>query len=304
MKKYISSLAVLSCLAFSSAVNAQDVVEVVSFSTQAENSYLPQQGEFAFGVDLVPIVRTIGDAFSRGNKYDNETFGGTPFLFDTEDMYTKPTVSIMGKYMITDHWAARINVGLRLRNINTRSYVDDQLGLYLNPNSEAKVVDSRKLTESGCTFMLGAEYRLGKRRVQGIFGFGVLAGFSTKSVSYSYGNKITDFNRLPVSAFNDESGQPAGYRVLSSNYEGPNAAVGAYGTIGVEWFVGRKIALGASVDLYCYGSWSSKAVVKSEGFNDAYNSIEHRTDVVSPGNRGVAFGTDNIGGSLYTIFYF
>lgn len=305
MNKYIGSLLLVGALSTATAASAQDVVEVVSITTDVVNPYLPQQGDFAFGVDLFPIVKTVCNAFSDDYKYDNEGVGGTPFFYDTEDMYTRPNLSIMGKYMITDKWAAKVNVGVRFRNATMRNYVDDQLGIYNDPNSEAKVIDTRSISEAGCTFMVGAEYRLGKRRVQGIFGFGLLAGFSSKSVKYTYGNQMTDINREPTTyGWNDGFSVPSGYRVTSANYSGPNCALGAYGSVGAEWFVGKKIALGASVDLYCYGSWSSKGVVHSEGYNNAYGKIENRTDLVSPGNRGAALGTDNIGGSLYTIFYF
>lgn len=293
MNKYITS-AILAFALTSSSAFAQ--------SENTENPYLPQKGDFAFGIDLVPIVKTIGGAFD--NNYDDEKFGGTPFLYDTEDMYLKPNVSIMGKYMITNKWAAKVNIGLHVRNNTDRQYVDDQLGLFLDPNSEAKVVDSRSISEAGCTFMVGGEYRLGSRRVQGVFGFGLLAGFSSKSVKYSYGNKLTDFNQNPTGYYSEYMGQPNGYRVTRANYDGPNCALGVYGSAGIEWFVGKKIALGASVDLYCYGSFSSKAVVHSEGFNKAYQSVDKHTDLVKPGTAGAAFGTDNLGGSLYAIFYF
>lgn len=302
MKKILSSLFIVSAAIMGSSAVAQEVVEVVTYTQ--ENPYLPKQGDFAVGIDLIPIVKTVCNAFSDNYKYDNEGVGGVPFLYDTENMYTRPNVSIMGKYMITNQWAAKVNIGLHLRNNTERVYVEDQLNTYLDPNSNAKVVDSKSLTESGCTFQLGAEYRLGKHRVQGIFGFGILAGFSTKNVKYSYGNELTDFNRNPISGFDSKSSIAPNYRVTSSNFEGPNGAFGVYGSVGLEWFVGKKIALGASVDLYCYGTWSSKAVEHSEGFNEAYQKVEKRTDLVSPGNKGAAFGTDNIGGSLYTIFYF
>ncbi|MCH5214673.1 MAG: hypothetical protein J1E97_05720 [Muribaculaceae bacterium] len=304
MKKIV--IALLAALAVAPAAMAQPGPRHDRDGRPDENPYLPKKGDFALGIDLIPIVKTIGESFSDGDKYSAEGVGGSPFIYDTEDMYIKPNVSIMGKYMITDKWAAKVNVGLRLKNQTSRYYVEDQLGTFLEPNSDAKVTDTRRLTESGCTFMLGAEYRLGKRRVQGIFGFGVLVGFSTKKATYSYGNKLTDFNQNPLTSpeLSYPGPQPAGYRVTAVNYQGPSCALGGYGSVGIEWFVGKKIALGASVDLYAYGSFSSKAYVKSEGFNQAYQKVENRTDLVSPGNSGAGFGTDNLGGALYTIFYF
>ncbi len=287
MKKTILSL-MAACLLCGSAATAQEAKPAVR--------YTPEAGDFAVGVDLVPLFRTIGGAFN-----DSETpVGGKPFEYD--DMYSiRPDVSIIGKYMLTDSWGLKVNLGVRLRHKTNRAYVQDDLQAYLNPVSDVQVIDVAKTTQSGGSLMAGAEYRIGHRRVQGIVGFGVLFGFSTNEDRYTYGNKITSFNQQPSQALGYTYN---GGRVLSCNNDGPNFAAGAYGSLGAEWFVAPKVALGAEVNLSLYGVFGSKAVVKSELYNDAYQAIEERTDVLSPGNRGINFGTDNIGGALYCTFYF
>lgn len=265
--------------------------------------YLPEQGDFAFGVDVVPLLKTIG-----GSYKSDETVGvgGTPFAPDLETTFVKPNVSVMGKYMLTDNWAVKVNLGVTFTNKDKRLYTTDDLDAALS-TGEAKVVDSRKTTRSGGSLMAGAEYRLGSRRVQGVFGFGALFAFTTDKVSYTYGNVLTDVNQTPTTAFPDQDGSgiiPEGYRVTSYNFDGPNFVAGVYGSAGAEWFVAPKIAIGATVDLYVYGAFGSKGVVKSEGYNAAYGRVEERTDLYTPGNRGFNFGTDNLGGSLYMTFYF
>lgn len=292
MKKYIAAIAAAVVMGAGIAPAQDNAAQPVQ--------YLPQQGDFAVGVDVIPLLRTIGGAFNDDD--DSTPVGGSPF--DYEDMYTRPDVSIMGKYMLTDSWGLKVNLGLNLRSKETRTYIADDAMRYLEPLSNAQVVDNKRVTNTGCTLMAGAEYRLGQRRVQGIFGFGIMAGLSTSKTTYTYGNNITEFNRTPTTAFGDVTASVPGYRVTSANSDGPNYALGVYGSIGAEWFVAPRIALGASVDLYLYGTFGADGYTKSEGWSEAYGKLDERTDLITPGNRSINFGTDNIGGSLYCLFYF
>ena len=292
MKKYIATLAMAAVMSAGMGAAAHET---------EQKQYLPEAGDFAIGVDVVPLLKTIGGSFSRK---EDVPVGGNPFKYDNQ--FPSPTVSVMGKYMLTDQWGVRVNLGVRVSSKNNRLYAPDDLGLYLDPNSAAQVVDRCKTTQSGGSLMAGAEYRIGKRRVQGVFGFGVLFGFSTNKTSYGYGNEVTEFNRTPSTVMNpDINGPfPDDYRVTEAYTAGPNFAAGAYGSAGVEWFVAPKIALGAEVNLNIYGVWASKGYVKSEGYNEAYRQVETRTDLITPGDRSFNLGTENIGGSLYMTFYF
>jgi len=290
MKKYIIAFAAAAIMA--SGAMAQNA--------EKKTVYTPEAGDWALGFDVVPLLRTIGSCFNE--DISEEGIGASPMTYD--NMLAKPNVSIIGKYMLTDKWGLKANLGLTLRHDNERSYTADDFGLFLDPNSGSKVVDSRRYTTSGGSLTFGAEYRLGHRRVQGVFGFGILAGFSTSEVRYSYGNAITSVNRQPSSAIDPAGLVPAGYRVLHERTDAPNFVVGGYASAGVECFVAPKIAIGAEVDLYVYGGCSGKGYITSEGWNNAYNGVEERTDLVSPGNTQARFGTDNIGGSLYMTFYF
>lgn len=268
-----------------------------SYATAQDNTapvYTPEAGDFSVGVDLIPLFRTIGGAFN-----DSETpVGGHPFL--EENMLCKPNVSIIGKYMFTDKWGIKIDLGLMVKSNNYRSYVQDDKMAVLNPLSEAKVVDSEKITKTGGSLMVGAEYRLGKRRVQGVFGMGALFGFSSMKTTYSYGNAITELNQRPTSS----SVLDNGYRITEQQTSGSNVMAGIYGSIGAEWFVAPKIAIGADVKLSLFGIFGTQAWQKSEGWNEALGRVENRTDLLTPGNDGLNFSTDNIGGSLYMNFYF
>lgn len=285
MKRIITSAA-MACLLFLNA----------SYATAQENTapvYTPEAGDFSVGVDLIPLFRTIGGAFN-----DSETpVGGHPFL--EENMLCKPNVSIIGKYMFSDKWGIKVDLGLMVKSNNYRSYVQDDKMVVLDPLSEAKVVDRERITKTGGSLMVGAEYRLGKRRVQGVFGMGALFGFSSLKTSYSYGNAITELNQQPTSSMMEN-----GYRITEQQTSGANIMAGIYGSIGAEWFVAPKIAIGADVKLSLFGIFGTQAWQKSEGWNEALGRVEKRTDLLTPGNDGINFSTDNIGGALYMNFYF
>lgn len=265
--------------------------------------YLPEKGDISLGFDIVPLVRTLGNAW---NVDDEESrIGATPFDFD--GMMTRPNVSVMGKYMVTDKWGIKLNLGVAVNDFNERSYVQDDLAVFLDPMSNEQVVDGVRTTKSGVTMKLGGEYRVGEHRVQGVFGMGLLFGFSTYDVKYTYGNKLTGLNPSPTTNIEVDDVPayvPSGYRIIEARTPGGNFAVGAYATAGIEWFVAPKISLGAEVNLALYGMLGSKGVVKSEGFNSAYNDVETFTQYATPGNRGLSLSTDNIGGALSVNFYF
>lgn len=289
MKKIIVSA--IACLMFGGAGNMQ--AQNTQIQDNAKGIYTPEAGDFSIGVDLLPLIQTIGGVFEESTPV-----GGTPFI--EEDMLCEPNVSIIGKYMFTDKWGLKVNLGLMIRNNNYRSYVQDDKMMVLDPLSDAKVVDCEKLTKTGGSLMAGAEYRLGSRRVQGVFGMGVLLGFSTLNTSYSYGNAITELNQNPTCAYWHQDN----YRTTSEQDSGANFMAGVYGSIGAEWFVAPKIAIGADVKLSLYGIFGAQAWRKSEGWNEALGRIEYRTDLLTPGNRAFNVSTDNIGGSLYMSFYF
>jgi hypothetical protein len=79
---------------------------------------------------------------------------------------------------------------------------------------------------------------------------------------------------------------------------------GITGNVGIEWFVAPMISLGAEVNLTAYHVKGAQTYITSEGYNPALNDVVTRTDIISPGDKALVFGTDNLGGSLYLYFYF
>lgn len=272
-----------------------------------QKQYLPEEGDWALGIDVVPILKYIGNAFNGtdGSNGLNHV-GGTPFTsghFGNQGLM--PTVSIMGKYMLTDEWAVRANVGLMISSANDKAYSPDDKALLTNPFSEAKVIDGARYDRNGMSMLLGAEYRKGARRIQGVFGAGLLFAFQNSKETYSWGNALTEINQSPTShAFANMPTLPTGYRALKQNGAGSDFYLGLTGSAGIEWFVAPKIALGAEVNLSLYYIFGTQTYVESEGYNATLGKVETRTDLYAPGSNGIYFGTESLGGSLYMTFYF
>ena len=290
-------LIIMVCLLPLTGANAQE--------KKCEKDYLPKQGDWAIGIDVVPILKYIGNAFNGNTSNNIEHLGGTPFIKGNSYFNNglMPDVSISGKYLLTDEWALRANLGLMIRSENWREYTADDKALAANPLGDEKVIDKAHLMKNGMSLSLGAEYRKGTKRVQGVFGAGVLFAYQKNKTNYTWGNEMTMINQQP-SANSVWGGYSNGYRLLEKFGDASTFYTGITGSAGIEWFVAPKISLGAEVNLTAYYVFQSKQYTKSEGYNAALNKIEQRTDLTSPGDRSFVLGTESLGGSLNMTFYF
>lgn len=310
MKKIISIITI--CMLPLMGVSAQE---------KAEKQYLPEEGDWALGIDVVPVLRYVGNAFNGNiNNQYIENLGGEPFVNNNKRFNSRnlmPDVSIMGKYMLTDEWAVRANLGLMFRSTYDNRYVKDDKAFLLNPLSNDKVVDKAHQWRNGMSVMVGGEYRKGSKRVQGVFGFGLLFAFQNNKTTYSYGNEMTTINQDPTTTDPNNStprvtGSTAfdgvvdanGYRLTKTNGKGSDFYAGVTGSAGIEWFVAPKISLGAEVNLSLYYIFGNQTYTEKEGYNKATGRIETRTDLVSPKYRELYIGTESLGGSLNMTFYF
>lgn len=286
MKKYII---MLFCAIAALNISAQETTQ---------KKYLPEQGDIAIGVDVTPVLRYVGNAFNGSTDNSLNGLSGTPF--NDRMRFITPSASIMMKYMLTDEIALRTNLGLLFNNYNDRRYTVDDKDLAINPLSEKKLIDSKLTKRKGFSWSVGAEYRKGTKRIQGIFGLSALVAFQKESTSYTYGNAITSVNQIPSNAF----GITDNYRPLKEWNQAGESILGLSGTVGLEWFVAPKIALGTEVSLSLYGLFGKQNYTESEGYNVSLEKVETRTDINSPGDKGFYCGTETLGGSLYMIFYF
>lgn len=301
MKKSIILTAVLAFLC--TALSAKDGKEKKDVS-----EYLPEAGDFAISVSANPFINFVGNIFNNTVDQTIGTFGGDPYNAGGINR-PAPTVSIAGKYMLTDELGLRVNLGW-IHNSNTRNeYVKDDAELKNNPLSGKKLTDSYITRESGGSFSAAIEYRVGKRRVQGVFSAGLMYAFSYNRTKYTYGNAITEINQNPSAEVPDYEVTPvpdgfSSMRYLSKFSNSPSNYAGLILSAGIEWFVAPKVSIGGEVNISALYNWTKAIYYTGEGFNTLSNAVETWTELESPSSHGFSFGTGNIGSNLSVTFYF
>ena len=317
----MKKLMILCCLMFvvSAAAFAQEEEQSTKKATIKElpEGWLPQSGDWAISIDATPLLQYIGNVASAKTNNTLDAFGATPYSYFTDPSASgaapKPSVSIMAKYMLTDQLAVRANVGILVDVYNQSIYVKDDLKAITDPLLDAKVIDRYKQSNSGISLALGAEYRVGKRKVQGVFGGSLFAAFNKRRASFAYGNAITEINQTPTgnnwltTGDNTNAGlspYSTQDRLLEDKGRGVDSYLGLIGHVGIEYFFAPKISLGGEVNLSLYGSMFSRRTQVSEVWNPLTNELEKWTEVLKPKASGFHFGTENIGANVFVHFYF
>ncbi len=300
-------------------------VALVSASAQEteKKQYLPEAGDWSIGIDVKPVFKYVSGLFNNYDKQADLNFGGgQPSIYQPDmdsmsdeksnalkgdyDDFLKyyPTVSIMGRYMLTDRLAVKANFGILYDVDKEGTYSPDQLAAIIDPLSQAKVANIKSTKKLGMSLQAGAEYRIGKKRIQGVFGGGLMFGISNDKTTYSYGNEMTIINQWPLGSEQSKDRPKEGYRPLKLFSKTPTIYAGLYGSAGVEVFVAPKISLGAEVSLCAGYLIKPQKFQISEGYNPDMGIIEKHTELIEPLTASFQLSTRNLGGSLYMAFYF
>lgn len=306
MKKYKIIALTLSLLLCVGTLPAQgDDADVEKKGKK--NFVLPQAGDIALGIDVVPMLQYFGNFFNGATSNSYNSFGGEPVF--RSNPFTSPSVSIMGKYMVTDNIAARVNIGFLYSHYKDMQYSIDDAALLTNPLSEAEVIDKAVYNSSGASFSIGAEYRRGYKWIQGFAGLNFLYGFSENNYHFAYGNAITEINQSPtrydwgVGSVDVPSYWSNAY-LLDLYNESSNNFVGLGAHVGVECFFTSYLSIGGEVYLNALWEIGAPQYARIEGFNLVNNMCEERIETIKPGYKAFTFGTQNLGGKLYLSFYF
>jgi hypothetical protein len=270
------------------------------------SSWLPAQGDMSVGFSLDPLATFAGNLFNGNLDNTLEDLAGEPLLYQ---QMPDPCVSIMGTYMVTDQLAIRANIGFGYSLQQHNFFVPDDAAVALDDLSNAKVTDQINAQILSGSFSAGIEYRVGKRLpIQGVFGAGLSYACGVNKADYTYGNAITELNQKPTisdpSLYQSVAGYLPNARLLYVESDKMIHMVGVYGSVGVEWFVTPKVALGANVNLGIYYELNPSETYVYEGWNTITEQVDQHTELVAPASHGFHFGTDNIGASLYIAFYF
>lgn len=272
---------------------------------QNSNPTLPKAGDFGLGIDLVPVLDYLGNMFNGTANNTLNSFGGEPLL---PLGILAPGVSIKGKYMQTDNMAYRFNFSTIGQTAVQNVYIRDDAAFFNDPLSEVKVVDTHRQHRSGMSFSVGMESRRGYNRIQGYTGLDLIYGFEMATDVYEYGNAVTEINQMPSRGLIGTAPIPVPYwtqtYVTGKYFDGSAHYFGLGAVVGVEYFLASHLSLGGEITIYALQMMKSQAHQKQEGFNTVTNKVENRTELLSPGDRSFSFGTQNLGGKLYMMFYF
>lgn len=298
--RYISAVVLSAVVMFASA---QEVKKDYS-------DYQPKSGDLGISINAVPLLKYCGNMFNGTTDNTLNNFGGQPLLnHDVRDLdfLRDDLLSISMKYMVTDKFATRVNVGFWYSFDNMREYTIDDAALAADPFSQAKVIDSRRLSNLSLSFFAGGEYRIGKGSVQGIFGGGLTYMCDIIKYKYSWGNAITEINQNPTTSITDQPILPdrsgiKNPRYLSRNDMG-NHYVGLTGFVGIEWFVAPKISLGGEVNLSILGGIYGKEYFVAEGYSTITGKCEQWFEKKSPVSTSFDICTGNVGANLSVNFY-
>jgi len=294
MKKRI--LLVAAVLGMTSAF-AQDLT-----SRKGEN-YLPEAGDWAIGIDAVPLLNYVGNIF--GKNGDN-MHAGSIWSPNT------PVFTVHGKYFVEADMAFR--GGIRLGFGSTKSTVSVAERQATPPTTNpwpanaSEVENTYKLGTTNVGLTFGIEKRKGNTRLQGFYGaeLGFLVSSSTQK--FTYGNALTADNAaVPVIVTGDDAFVGAGNigtttdgqgiardtRLLESK-SGVGFSLGLRAFIGAEYFIIPKLSIGGEFGWGLGLSLSGKGSTSAEtsGLVDGAANTSVQT-LTTEGNKTTSFGLDN-----------
>lgn len=250
---------------------------------------LPESGDIGLGVNMIPFFNWFGNAFN--NNANNQFASNNKFftIFGNQ--------VLMGKYMLSDKSAVRVNFGFNLISVENRAYIQDDA----SNDPLDMVIDSWKNDAGNYTLGIGYEMRRGKGRVQGYFGGDVLFNYINNANTYSYGNGHSTTNIIPTST-NFGTNLNGNQRVLD-NSGNSTFGFGLRGFVGVEYFVAPKVSLGCEFGWGFTINSTFESTVSSEYFEAATGEVMIQNTKVA-GNTFFAAGVDNLNGAVFMMFYF
>ena len=244
MKKIILTAAAMFAFSFA---NAQDLK-----SSKGEN-YLPEAGDWSISFNADNLFNYAGNAFSNAG---NNTIG--------QVQNSNTNGSFTGKKFVTATQADRYTVAF-------------QLG---GGSSTAVSGVETATTNLNVTAGIGKEWRRGKTRLQGFYGYDLVA-----NINFLNNTKTTTPVSATTSTVNDFKG-------------GFGFGLGANGFLGAEYFIFPKIAIGAQ---YTYG-----VSLNITGASTTTNT--NAAGVAGPEQKGAKstnFGVGNVGvASMSLSLYF
>ena len=302
MKKLIFILVAL--LAVSAAVQAQD------------KNYDVKKGDWALSVTFNPA--SLGYKMSCQPKAGE--FAGqyiVDMCANPKQMFIlsqDPLAAVKVKYYTSAKSAFRASLGFNGSVVNYREYVQDDLAVALNPESQNKVNDAATSRLNTVSISLGKEWRAGEKAIKFVYGVDVLYTLAGGDVVFNYGNKMTDLNHVPstmpmtspkgdLDDFKSKLGIAYARPVKRYN-SGYIHGLGIQVDAGLEFFLAEKISLGLAMTFTpIMGVFQPKTYTTYEGFSTNTGKVEKFNELVSSGSCALLYGTENIGCRLTLSYY-
>jgi len=301
MKKY--SIAIFFALVSVLSIAQDGAIESAPIELKSKRgiNILPEAKEWALGISANPFLTY------SGNIFNSNTFNSSPAF--TYANNPTSNIAIFGKYMVDANTAYRVRFNTSVGTTIDKAVIA-QNELTPDPFFPAFTEDWRKTNRQTIVVAAGYEKRRGKSRVQGIYGGELVLGYSGLKQEYQYGNAISADFTAPIT--NNFGGNIlAGSTAAASNRKaeekfGSIMSVAARGFMGVEYFIGPKISLGAEFGYSLGLSASTRGLITSERWNPGTSSVlETKTDANNNGYvTFIGTSLDNLSGSINLLFYF
>lgn len=253
--------------------------------------FFPEAGEYAIGIDALPVFKYAGNIFANNNTNNpSVNYGANP-----SGGYN----AIYGKYFLTDKKAIRVRLGLK-NTKNSNLYPVELSSLAPDAAAPAYGNDKEENFNRSYYIAAGLEKRRGNSRIQGVYGAEIILGFSQNITNYLYANSINANFNAPV----NHNGNASSKRIIKDRTtQSFQAALRAFA--GFEYFIAPKVSLGGEfgyslkfqnngIRQQTYEYWnpatSSVSKITNNSNNDSFNFI--------------GLDTDNLTGAINLFFYF
>ena len=304
MKRYI--FAVLALCVGICALNAQE-----------KNRFTPQKGTWSVGVTFNPASISSGIAIQPKNgEFAGDYLEG--LAANPKQMFIlskDPMASIKFKYYTSAKSAFRASVGINGSLVNDREYVQDDLAKALNPDSQNQVADCATSSMNSFSVLLGKEWTQGKGVVRFTYGIDLMYTIAGGSMTFKYGNVMTDINRAPstmpmtqsggeLNNYLDEGWGIAYGRPVKRKNIGYIHGLGISVDAGIEVFLDDRISLTAALNFTpVMVTIQPQTYSVFEGFSTMTGKVEQVNGLVSPGSNALLYGTQNIGCRVSLTYY-
>lgn len=257
--------------------------EVQPLTSKKGIPILPQAGEFAIGINAVPIFGYFGNMF---NNTVNNNIG---FNFVDANNF------IFGKYFAEDLLAYRVGLRIGHSNLSNVRYIPNDLEI------KEFVTDKHQISRTNVILGIGMEKRKGVHRIQGSYGLDLMLGLQSGTDKFTYGNEITGTNTNPGTT---DFGNNLLFGARATQIKnGLGIMVGARGFVGVEVFVLPKLSVGGEF------GWGPQIGfrTKSNHTGEFWNFVDQKVESLEiPNDKGslINLDTDNAGGIIKFMFHF